>query len=632
MAESGGVSGILGAEPEPPVEGAVPETTLDPTAAAIAAKAAETDPELAHEATAYFRKQGHLVEIQTEHLHEQRAVNLKLLKLKHFRERLKVGLQVFVILVATAIGIGALAMIHSAFNAHGVLIDAFDVPPDLAQRGLTGQVIAKQVLDELTDMGTATSIRSARPANSYSSSWGRDLRVEIPEAGVSFGELNRYLRETLGHESHISGEIFETPTGITVTARAGQDPAKSFDGRAEELGQLVRKAAEAIYQQTQPFRYSNYLFFHSRADEGLLILKRLMSGPDPVDRAWAHMNMCGYVLRSDNNLEQCAIEERAALAALPEFWRPMRDLAGVEAHLGHDAAAVVMADKCLSAGPESRATVAPAWHSYFSAGCFVIKSVEVGDYPEAVRVAAGVSEQDRARIYTLPDALVGAPLWVHDLDAIVNDDWYSPLEAFTDDSRTKADFVNARAFDLARVALERGDPEAVKLLSKVATYDDSLGKKDGHDYMLRIHGWWLALAKAQFGDLPGGQTLIKETPKDCRMCVDFRGRIAALAGNTADSEEWFAQAIEMASKLPQVYTDRGQARLDRGELAGALADATQAATLSPHDGDAWKLWGDVLAKQGKTKEALAKYDEALKYAPHWKQLQEAREAVGKQKT
>jgi Flp pilus assembly protein TadD len=105
-----------------------------------------------------------------------------------------------------------------------------------------------------------------------------------------------------------------------------------------------------------------------------------------------------------------------------------------------------------------------------------------------------------------------------------------------------------------------------------------------------------------------------------------------MAGNTADSEKWFAQAIELAPKLPQVYTDRGQARLDRGELGGALTDATQAATLSPHDGDAWKLWGDVLAKQGKTKEALAKYDVALKYAPHWKQLQQAREVVALQKS
>jgi hypothetical protein len=35
-------------------------------------------------------------------------------------------------------------------------------------------------------------------------------------------------------------------------------------------------------------------------------------------------------------------------------------------------------------------------------------------------------------------------------------------------------------------------------------------------------------------------------------------------------------------------------------------------------------------KQGKSKYALAKYDEALKYAPNWPQLKEAREALAKQ--
>lgn len=71
-----------------------------------------------------------------------------------------------------------------------------------------------------------------------------------------------------------------------------------------------------------------------------------------------------------------------------------------------------------------------------------------------------------------------------------------------------------------------------------------------------------------------------------------------------------------------------------GRLAwrGALTDATQAATLSPHYGDAWKLWGDVLAKQGHAKEALAKYDEAMNFAPNSKQLKEAREALPKQKS
>ena len=124
MAESGGVSGILGGGAETPSEGAAPDTptSLDPTAAALAAEAARSDPQLAQEASAYFRKQSHLIEVQTEHLHEQRAVILQLLKLKRFDERLRVALRLFVILAATVVGIGALIMIRDAIADHGLVV------------------------------------------------------------------------------------------------------------------------------------------------------------------------------------------------------------------------------------------------------------------------------------------------------------------------------------------------------------------------------------------------------------------------------------------------------------------------------------------------------------------------------
>jgi hypothetical protein len=38
----------------------------------------------------------------------------------------------------------------------------------------------------------------------------------------------------------------------------------------------------------------------------------------------------------------------------------------------------------------------------------------------------------------------------------------------------------------------------------------------------------------------------------------------------------------------------------------------------PHWADPLKAWGDLLATKGKTKEALAKYDAAVKYAPNWR--------------
>jgi hypothetical protein len=45
-----------------------------------------------------------------------------------------------------------------------------------------------------------------------------------------------------------------------------------------------------------------------------------------------------------------------------------------------------------------------------------------------------------------------------------------------------------------------------------------------------------------------------------------------------------------------------------------------------------KAWGNELVEQGKTKDALAKYDEALKYVPNWKELKDARKAAAKPKS
>jgi predicted negative regulator of RcsB-dependent stress response len=60
-----------------------------------------------------------------------------------------------------------------------------------------------------------------------------------------------------------------------------------------------------------------------------------------------------------------------------------------------------------------------------------------------------------------------------------------------------------------------------------------------------------------------------------------------------------------------------------------LKDANQ---RGPHWADPLKAWGDVLVKQGHPKEALLRYSEALKYAPNWAALKEARAAVAKQTT
>src|ERR1700722_5188839 len=395
------LGGLLGGEEQrPEVEAPEAVAGAEAFAAAVAAIASRQDPGVARKTEQFLSEQTELLKIQKEHLKDEHEARLHFLRgqarevdIRRFGLRLKLGLQVFVILAATVIGIGAVLMIRNAIEAHGVVIEAFQVPPDLAQHGLTGEVIAEQVLDQLADMEAAASSSSARPASSSSSSWGHDLKVEIPETGVSFGELNRFLHEAWGRESHISGEVYETPTGITVTARTAGKQSKSFSGRTEDLGQLVRRAAESIYAQTQPYRFANYLFNRGRMDEYAAVTQRLSRDSNPVERAWAHQSMgaiLGYV--RDRDLRQYATEEHAALAAVPEFLRAMGSAATAESFLGHDAAAVEMATQCATASPASNATGASDWQTLVMAECLAIKSGAEGNYPEVLRLASSLSE------------------------------------------------------------------------------------------------------------------------------------------------------------------------------------------------------------------------------------------------
>ena len=243
------------------------------------------------------RSRRRLIDLQTEHLHEQRELQTSRLRWGRFSDRMKAAIQVMTALVGLAVVAAVGAMAWRAHEDHGLRIEAFSVPPDLAQTGLTGQVVASQLLDQLAELQAKTV--TGRPASTYANDWGGDIKVEIPETGVSIGELNRYLREWLGGETRITGEVVRTAAGLAVTARAGADPGATFQGAETDIDKLTQQAAEAIYAQTQPYRYAVYLASSGRQAEALaafagwragarrgpaLGLCRLVVGPAPARR------------------------------------------------------------------------------------------------------------------------------------------------------------------------------------------------------------------------------------------------------------------------------------------------------------------------------------------------------------
>ena len=155
MAEGGVFEGPLGADAgEGPADRAA--GSVDPFAAALAVSAGERGAAFDPRAVAYLEKQAQLADLQLRHFHEDRRIATGAANRKRFGDHLRNGFGVAVALAAAIVAAALIAMAWEAAHDHGLVVEAFSAPPDLAARGLTGQVVARQVLDRLSDLQAQT--------------------------------------------------------------------------------------------------------------------------------------------------------------------------------------------------------------------------------------------------------------------------------------------------------------------------------------------------------------------------------------------------------------------------------------------------------------------------------------------
>jgi len=637
MAEAGGISGFLATDSDSPADGSVPETptSVDPTAAALAAESAKCNPELANKVSAYFVKQTRLVEIQTEHLHEQRVVSLQLLRLKRFDEKLRVALRLFVILVATVLGVAGLIMIRDAIADHGLVVEAFSVPPDMLRDGLNGEVVATRFMDKLQAMQTATM--SDRPADTYQYNWGSDIKVEIPETGLNLGEFRKLLRDRFGHTNHISGEVIRAPGGIAMTARFGDAPPTTIMGPEGDFDALASKAAEAVYRTSQPYRFAQFLAGQHRNAEAFSVIADLATNGPQKERGWAYIEWGMLDLNVRGDLESArkhclrSLAYSGALIGSADIC-----LVGEEVWAGHDQKELeysrplaISAQKHVPGVTEeffeNTRILSAAWLENLT-----------GDYQKAARDwTLAESAPDYLGSVELSPALAATAYALnHDPESAQK--IVEALEPNDDPSFLQGDaFIAFNALPAYWIAATTDNWPAA--LADARACDEWLDAHTAANNLFqRLRPVWIqpleALAMAQGGDSAGAEALISATPLDCYLCVRVRGRIAASKRDWISAERWFAEATKQAPSLPFAFFEWGEMRLAKGDIDGAISEFEAAHHNSPHFADPLKGWGDALARQGHPEAALKKYKEALEFAPNWKELKEARETAAKQRT
>ncbi|MBV9992581.1 MAG: hypothetical protein JOZ72_14980 [Alphaproteobacteria bacterium] len=571
-------------------------------------------------ADAYLEQQIQLSRMQLEDMRRENRLRHWSFVVRHVGDVLKLAFELAFAFLILAVAVGVGATLWSAAHDNSLVIEAFSVPPDLGSRGMSGETVASALLDKLAALQDETD--SARPADSYANNWGDDIKVQIPETGVSIGEVYRVLVRWLGNQTHITGEVYRTRTGLAIAVRAsGHGGGAKVTGSENDLDALLQKAAEAIYARTQPYRYASFLQSHDRLAEGARIYRRLaVEGATAQERAWAYVGY-GVHLTNVGDFPGAIAAERKAAAIIPNFALAYANLEAFESAYGHDEAALA-------------------------------------DAREAAKLFArgGVAMAPRARAVQFPLERANAALYAYDLDEarrnfarIVDLPDYSGLvEAARDNlgyvAALQHDFAQARRLFAALPATRDPNVLAGRAALRIDTavrqgrwretvaagdeierltraYDARIGYPGAHqDTMLRQAMPMVAYAFANLGDFRRAHAAIDRTAADCLLCLRMRGRIDALEKNWRGADAWFARAAAFAPHVSSSFVDWGETLLARGDAAGAIAKFVTAHGSSPRFADPLEGWGEALMKRNRSDLALAKFAEAAKYAPRWSRL------------
>ncbi|MEO8811286.1 MAG: hypothetical protein ABI376_00040 [Caulobacteraceae bacterium] len=582
----------------------------------------------AREAAGFLAKQSRMLDIQMEHLHEQRSLTLSHLRLRRANEALRVAFQGLIILVGLLVLAGVGLLVVQARAAQSLIVDPFRTSSEMAARGLDGTVLASRLLDKLRQIQNDTE--SARAASSFTKDFGEEIKVEIPQTGVSVGELERYLRQWLGHDTHISGELFKgwAQAGVkdagpgdrlVLTVRAGASPGDTVEGRPAELDGLLQQAAEDIVARTQPYRYTVYLERAGRLAAAEAALATLATRGSPQDRAWAYSRWGGLTAHRD--LAGGERRERSALALDPDLALARDNLAGQEVLLGHDRSAMAQFAAEATVLSSRRADqLAPAVRQVLLGWSQARLAEYRGDYGAGGRAAHAVQAMaDYSGSAT-------AALLNEAATLALRHDVAQAREVLAGGERapgasTLRETLGWGSTLLPEIAIDRALDDWPRLVADLEAARAAAGDWVFAPVVERTYvAPMMAYARSKLGDPAGAGALIASTPLDCYLCLRVRGLIASGRRDWPAARAWSLAAIRAAPALPFAYDDLGEMLLARGDPAAAARLFGIAHRRGPAFADPLELWGEALMARGDFAGAATRFEAADRLAPRWGRL------------
>ena len=582
-------------------------------AAAAALQAAALNPELASKTSVFLDKQARLTELQMAHFEEEQRLRLSNMahqslegRLRRLSQMLRIGLQVLAALIVTGVGLGLAVMVADAFNSRTVVVEPFDTPPGLAGRGLSGKVVAAGLLDDLTKLQDATRASAAK--RNLKTAWTGEIKVEVPETGVSIGEIDDMLKQRFGHDLHIDGDLVQTDTGgLALTVRGGGVLPKTFTGGAGDLDTLTGQAAEYVYGQSEPYLYSSYLENVGRDADAIAFIQAIYAKAPQDDRAYLLNSWANGMGDVGKPAEAIPLYQQA-LRLKPDFWIAYNNLINGLWGFGREEEAWRLGEEMkrrAGGRPGKGPEILYQNTDNMTGNLLQWRKAIIADMAAHGGVGSGTSQQG--------PILADNTARLHDPKG---------AEIYLRTSQGQGADPNTIAmthFVHGYIALDQGDyPQAAAEME--AFQADFANPVISTNYP--SYNCWIAPAE-EMGGHPDKADAVLKAAGSYVDCYRFKGDILDHRGDWAGAQKAYAAAVALAPDLPGGAYSWGRALARHSDLAGAEAKYAEANRHGPNWADPLKAWGDALAAQGRWKEALAKYEAAAKDAPDWTELKAA---------
>jgi tetratricopeptide (TPR) repeat protein len=507
-------------------------------------------------------------------------------------------------LAIAVVALPLLLYVYREVTRDVLIIDPFTVPKQFEEAGLAPEVMANRIGDALRQMETATDSQMKKDILASLHDEGSPPDVEIPGTSLGLKTLVDITRSIFGiNPKHISGDIVawvETLTNtqppiakrqatITVYLAQGRNrnAAVSVEAAADDVELLVRRTAETVLWQVNPYVYASYLADHREYRRAIEIVRAMAENPseDLLHKA-AALGLWGHVLTKQRKYDEAVAKLELAAKLYPKLGFAYNNWgAALEGQGKYDEAIAKFRKAIALIDPKHAAFPYSNWGDALN---------YQRKYDEAIakcRKAIELDPKDEYAYNNWGSALYGQKKYDE------------AIAKFRKAIELNPEYAGAyNNWGVALYDQNRYD-DAIAQYRKAIEIDP--GNSEAYS------NWGLALNQQKRRDeaIAKFRTAIEMDP-GYALAYNNWGVVLFGQKKYDDAIAKFQKAIELDPKIEAAYFNLGNMLFVQKRYDEAIARFQQAIGLDPKDALVYTSWGNALQAQGKHDEATAQFNRA----------------------